>query len=87
MAIIDQKAKLFALVFLLVHGLYGFPALGVVGAALANGLSFAVGGLIFIYLWYARKMKVDVGGRGSVTEHRMRQLVHIGYPAGIEQFE
>jgi putative MATE family efflux protein len=73
-------------VYLLVHGLYGFPALGVTGAAIANGLSFLIGGLIFLYLYYSRRMRVNPGGRGSVTENRVRQLVHIGYPAGVEQF-
>lgn len=74
------------LVILLVHGLYGFPALGVVGAAIANGISFAVGGIIFLFLYYSGRMGVGVGGRGSLTEGRVRQLVHIGYPAGVEQF-
>ncbi len=73
-------------VYLLVYGLYGFPELGVVGAAVANGVSFAAGGVIFLALWYMKRLKVDVGGRGSVTDFRMRQLVHIGYPAGLEQF-
>jgi putative MATE family efflux protein len=74
------------LVYLLVHGLYGFPELGVTGAALANGISFLAGGLIFLYLYYSGRMKLAAGGKGSVTEGRVRQLVHIGYPAGIEQF-
>lgn len=73
-------------VYVLVFGYYGFPKLGVVGAAIANGISFAVGGLIFLYLYYSGRMKVGVGGRGSLTRARLRQLVHIGYPAGIEQF-
>jgi Na+-driven multidrug efflux pump len=55
-------------VYVLVFGLYGFPELGVVGAAIANGLSFTVGGLIFLYLYYARRMKVAVGGRGSLSQ-------------------
>jgi putative MATE family efflux protein len=74
------------LVYLLVHGMYGFPAMGVVGAAIANGISFAVGGLIFLYLYYTHRMRVGVGGPDSVTRVRVRQLVHIGYPAGVEQF-
>ena len=73
------------LVYALVHGLYGFPALGVAGAALAGGVSFVFGGLIFLFLYYSRRMLVGVGGRGSVARGRVRQLVHIGYPAGIEQ--
>ncbi|MEK9821301.1 MAG: MATE family efflux transporter [Pseudomonadales bacterium] len=74
------------LVYVLVFGLYGFPELGVVGAAIANGVSFAVGGLIFLFLFYSGRMKLGVGGQGSVTRARIQQLVHIGYPAGIEQF-
>ncbi len=73
-------------VYLLVFGLYGFPKLGVIGAAIANGLSFTVGGLIFLYLYYGRKMKVAVGGKGSLAKIRIKQLLHIGYPAGLEQF-
>ena len=73
-------------VYLLVFGLYGFPDLGLVGAAIANGVSLAVGALIFLYLYYSRRMKVPVGGPDSITRARTRQLIHIGYPAGIEQF-
>ncbi len=73
-------------IYLLVFGLYGFPELGIVGAAIANGLSLGVGGMIFLYLYYARRMKVPLGGSDSFTKARTRQLIHIGYPAGLEQF-
>lgn len=75
-----------AFVYVLVFGLYGFPEMGVVGAAVANGLSFTIGAAIFLALWYGRRLKVLVGGAGSMSRRRLRQLVHIGYPAGIEQF-
>ncbi len=74
------------LVYVLVFGLAGMPKMGVSGAAVANGLSFTVGAVILLYLWYAGKLRVAVGGPGSITSKRVRQLVHIGYPAGIEQF-
>ncbi len=74
------------LVYFLVYGVHGFPKMGVAGAAIANGLSFTVGAIILLYLWYRRKLIVDVGGEGSLTRNRVRQLVHIGYPAGVEQF-
>ncbi|MFP6808953.1 MAG: MATE family efflux transporter [Pseudomonadales bacterium] len=74
------------LVYVLVFGLYGFPQMGVAGAAVANGLSFSVGAVILLLLLYGRKLKVGVGGKGSLTRSRIGQLVHIGYPAGLEQF-
>ena len=74
------------LVYLLVHGLYGFPALGVVGAAVANGISFVVGGLIFAYLYYGGYMRIAVAESNSINKQRVLKLIHIGYPAGVEQF-
>ncbi len=74
------------LVYTLVHGMFGIPALGVKGAAIANGLSFAVGGLILLFMYYRHKLIVRPGGKEALAERRVRQLVHIGYPAGIEQF-
>lgn len=73
-------------VYLLVFGLYGFPEMGVTGAAVANGISFSVGAAILLYLLYGKKMRVQAIGRGSMTRQRVLQLVHIGYPAAIEQF-
>lgn len=75
-----------ALLYVLVFGHFGFPAYGVPGAALANGLSFLAAAVILLILWYAGKLKVSVGGRGSLKQRRIRQLVDIGYPAGVEQF-
>ena len=74
-----------ALVYWLVFGGYGVPAMGVAGAAIANGLSFALAAMVYLGLWYGGRLKVGVGGRGSMTEKRIRQLIDIGYPAGVEQ--
>ena len=74
------------LVYALVFGLYGMPEMGVTGAAVANGLSFTVGALILLYLLFGRKLRINVGSLSSLTRKRIRQLIHIGYPAGIEQF-
>ncbi len=73
------------LLYVLVFGEFGFPAFGVAGAALANGISFLVAALILLGLWYGKRLIVDVGGAGSITSRRVRQLVDIGYPAGLEQ--
>lgn len=74
------------LLYWLVFGGFGVPALGVPGAAIASGLSFTFGAVIFLYLWYDGRLQVRAGGRGSISEKRVRQLIHIGYPAGVEQF-
>lgn len=74
------------LLYLLVFGGLGMPAMGVAGAAVANGISFTLAAIIFLYLWYTGRLIVGAGGRGSMTHKRVRQLVHIGYPAGVEQF-
>ena len=74
------------LLYALVFGKFGFPQMGVSGAAIASGLSFTVGAAVFLWLWYTGRLLVGVGGTGSLTRKRVRQLVHIGYPAGVEQF-
>jgi putative MATE family efflux protein len=73
------------LVYLLVFGLYGFPEMGVTGAALANGLSFTSSAVILLVLWYGKRIRLAVGGKGSLTRARLKQLYQIGYPAGLEQ--
>ncbi len=74
------------LLYFLVGGNWLFPELGVVGAAIAGGVSFTVGTLILIYLYYGNKVVLPVAQVQSITKGRVRQLVHIGYPAGLEQF-
>jgi putative MATE family efflux protein len=73
------------LVYGLVHGRFGFPALGVQGAAIASGCAFGVGGLISFLMWWRGWLRVGVGPGGSLRLARIRQLVKIGYPAGLEQ--
>ena len=70
----------------LVNGQYGMPKLGILGAALAMGISFAIGATIQLYLWLANKLVVPLGKAGSFTKERLRQLITISYPAGIESF-
>jgi len=70
----------------LVNGQYGMPKLGILGAALAMGISFTIGAAIQLYLWLANKLVVPIGKAGSFTKERLRQLITISYPAGIESF-
>lgn len=73
------------LVYGLVFGRFGLPAMGVVGAALASGLAFSTGALISLVLWLRGWLRVDYRADGWLTTKRLRQIFNIGYPAGLEQ--
>ncbi|MFT5441162.1 MAG: putative MATE family efflux protein [Myxococcota bacterium] len=74
------------LLYGLVFGRYGMPAMGVRGAALASGIAFAVGAVISLVMWLKGWMLVGKGNGRSFTKARIRQLIRIGMPAGAEQF-
>ncbi|HIF96256.1 MAG TPA: MATE family efflux transporter [Myxococcales bacterium] len=73
------------LVYGLVYGRFGLPAMGVEGAALATGLSLLAGAILCLSLWWWGVLRIQVGSGPAITKQRVRQLVHIGYPAGLEQ--
>ena len=74
------------LVYALVYGRLGFPEMGVVGAALANGLAFLAGGIVVAGLWLSRMLRIRYRrGARSLQWHRVRSILKIGYPAGLEQ--
>ncbi len=76
-----------ALLYGLVFGHWGLPVLGVVGAALANGLAFVFGAILTVGLWLSRRLVIGWGPRGGdFARSRIRQILHIGYPSGLEQF-
>ena len=74
-----------ALLFPLVFGRFGFESLGVVGAALSGGISFTLASLVLLGLWMSRRLRVWVGSPGAFSRRRVRQMVRIGTPAGLEQ--
>ncbi len=75
------------LAYALVYGKFGLPALGVAGAGLAGGIAFAVGAGILVLLWLRGQLLIGLGGplAQSFGGGRLRRIVDIGYPAGIEQ--
>lgn len=73
------------LVYALVYGRLGLPALGVQGAALASGIAFAAGAAVLTALWVSGRLVLGPGPRGALTRERVGRLFHIGYPAALEQ--
>jgi len=73
------------LVYGMVYGRFGFPAMGVPGAALASGLAFTAGALIYTIMWLKGWLLVGVGRGPALSSVRVRQLIRIGIPAGGEQ--
>jgi len=72
--------------YTLVFGAFGFPSLGVKGAAIANVVGLAVGGLATAALWLRGSLLIAPGPRGGDFEPtRVRRLLRIGTPAGLEQ--
>ena len=76
-----------ALAYTLVYGKLGLPALGVAGAALAGGIAFAVGAVTLTALWVRGRLLLRRSGgvADAFRGGRLRRIVDIGYPAGIEQ--
>jgi putative MATE family efflux protein len=73
------------LVYALVYGRLGLPALGVAGAAIASGIAFSSGALLMLWLWMAGRVRLRPGWGPALERARVRRLLHIGYPAALEQ--
>jgi putative MATE family efflux protein len=69
----------------LVFGRFGMPELGVRGAAIASGLAFMVGAVIFVVMWLRGWLVVPIGHAGALAKERVMRIVKIGAPAGFEQ--
>ena len=72
------------LLYLLVPGNHGFPAWGVAGAAIAGGTAGAVVGIASIFLWYRQKFRIKFTPKQWYSRVRIKRLIDIGYPAGVE---
>ena len=72
------------LLYALVLGNWGFPALGVKGAAIAGGVAGLLGAIISLVLWMGQWVRVSYVRISWWDKDRFRQLVDVGYPAGIE---
>jgi len=73
------------LLYALVYGRLGFPAMGVAGAAIAGGAAFVFGSIAVVYLWLRGYLILGIGPPRCLERARVLRLVKIGYPAGLEQ--
>ena len=69
----------------LVNGRYGFPELGVVGAAYAGGISFAIGSVLGLFVWVTKTITIPLPKLNSFSFSRFRELIRVSTPAGLEQ--
>jgi multidrug resistance protein, MATE family len=74
------------LCYVLIFGKYGVPALGIAGAALAMVLGFVVQSVVLGCAFLSSSCHAEFATRSSWRPSwvRMRQLMHIGWPAGVQ---
>ena len=74
-----------ALAYALVYGAFGFPRVGILGAAYASGISYTLAAALFLVLWQSQRLILKPTRQVFYSVERMAQLVRIAVPAGIEQ--
>lgn len=75
--------------YLLIFGKFGFPALGVAGAAWATAISRAVGGIIVLVILFRGhnpRLRLSIKDRYYPDWPVIRRVMRIGVPAAVEQF-
>jgi putative MATE family efflux protein len=71
--------------YMLVYGGFGFPKIGIAGAALAGGLAYAIAAALMLVLWHSGKLVLAPVPGPSLDRARTRKLIRIGFPAALEQ--
>lgn len=74
--------------YLLILGKFGFPMMGIKGAAYATITASACGLLILIFAYLGKENRDEFGISGSFRFDLkvMKKLIYFGYPAGVEFF-
>lgn len=75
-------------IILLYPIMFGFgpiPPQGVAGMALAAGISFSLAALLTFWLWFRNQLCIKFRWLKFMERKRLADLLHVSYPAGIEQ--
>lgn len=74
--------------YMLIYGKFGFPALGVAGAALATAFARVVASSMMIYAIMSGKAHIKISFRDGYRFNReiVSRIAKIGFPAALEQF-
>lgn len=74
--------------YVLIYGKFGFPAMGISGAAYASVIGSVCGVLILVFRYLSSKIEPDFEVHRSFSFHPeiMKKLWHFGYPPGLEMF-
>lgn len=74
--------------YILIFGKFGFPELGIAGAAIATVFSAFVPAVILFFMmlapWHKRQYNTARGWRINLS--LMKDLIHFGFPSGIQSF-
>lgn len=68
---------------LFIFGLWGFPAMGVKGAAVATFISYACAALVVGYLLHQRKKMLSYKVTPNHAIASWKQILHVGLPASV----
>jgi putative MATE family efflux protein len=70
--------------YLLIFGNFGFPALGVAGAAIATLIANSIEASFYIYIYFFRKKMVYFVK--AIDMSFVKRAFLVGYPTGVERF-
>lgn len=74
--------------YVLIYGKWGFPQMGVVGAAISTTIArtlTCVAGLYVLYFWKGSKIALDLKNPFRINVAQIKQVFSIGIPAALEQ--
>src|SRR6185312_6188736 len=71
--------------YMLVYGGWGFPKVGIRGAALAGGLAFTSIALVLLLLYRSGRLQIPRVKSDAKHRERVRALLRVGLPAAAEQ--